>query len=415
MTFRVGVFGTFDVRNYGDLLFPIVADWRLRDKGFTISAYSPTGNRTGWKDALPSGAVATAFAPKRRIHGVLIGGGNIIHNREVDLIDYRDRDVGATAYSSLWLLPALGAASFDLPIVWNAPGVPARFSAGDVDAFVQPVLDSLSYFSVRDLESARNLGIEQPDVNSLVPDSALEISRVWPAEDLLSDFKRAMGRKGFASDTRIMAVHCKRRSLKDPSDEGVARFVAAIGDVCASHDLVPAFLSLAPCHHDDAFARVLGQNMQAPHIVFDDHVGLKEIASLIAHAAGYLGSSLHGHLTACSYGTFSTLIASPDISKFRGFSDLTGTSSCLSMTWEEGLARTRFAGKKASILPRWQGALDRHWARIELGLRSGKDRRAQRSRLLRRHLLESLASGGAAGVLAPYRPRECSLHYPNRR
>ena len=67
--------GMFDMHNFGDLLFPLVARSRLDQSGFAIQPVSATGTTPGLADALPSMSLPQALSHPPEAAGVLIGGG----------------------------------------------------------------------------------------------------------------------------------------------------------------------------------------------------------------------------------------------------------------------------------------------------------------------------------------------------
>src|SRR5262249_6563241 len=149
--------GTFDVANYGDLLFPLIAQHNL--PGIDVIPVSPTSGRTVFRDALPPTAIAEALSMSLRGDAVLIGGGYIIHDQPAGFLEeYRAADAIGWAYPSLWLGATLVAAMQDIPVLWNAPGAPFPFARPRRESVVRDALRAATYVSVRDAGSATFLG-----------------------------------------------------------------------------------------------------------------------------------------------------------------------------------------------------------------------------------------------------------------
>ena len=51
---KLAHFGTFDVENYGDLLFPLVLERRLADLCDEFIRVSPVGGPPLWQDRVPT-------------------------------------------------------------------------------------------------------------------------------------------------------------------------------------------------------------------------------------------------------------------------------------------------------------------------------------------------------------------------
>jgi hypothetical protein len=115
---RIAIFGTFDVENYGDLLFPLLAQQRLAPEGMDLVAVSPTAGVTRYRDTVPVISLAEFAKTANSFDGILIGGGNIVHIRDFGLPGYDEN-----AYPALWAGATAHALRHGLPVAWNAPGV----------------------------------------------------------------------------------------------------------------------------------------------------------------------------------------------------------------------------------------------------------------------------------------------------
>ena len=112
--FEVGIVGTFDVENYGDLLFPLIAQaaLRRRDPRIALRPYSVTpkspeawpyrvGSMEDFADELP------------RLSALLVGGGQIVRfDRRYPVVVPPAVDL-PFAY---WLTPAMPAALLGIPV-----------------------------------------------------------------------------------------------------------------------------------------------------------------------------------------------------------------------------------------------------------------------------------------------------------
>jgi hypothetical protein len=303
---HVMVHGTFDVANYGDLLFPHLLSFGLRPVAHRLTAVSPRGGSPGWIDAVEALPVVRARALAAALH--VVGGGNIIHDGDTPLAEYRDISGGsARAYASLWRGAAAQAAREGALLAWNAPGVPQKLTEA------AEALSGCDLLAVRDESSAAHLGPEAAPV--VVPDTALDLARMWPAHTLAPAAAEAFARHGLARPARWVALHANARYL----DGDAAAMAGHLVAVARGLDAVPVLLALGPCQGDDALARAMGAHLPPGSLVLDRPAGLREMAGLIAHAEGYAGSSLHGLITALSYGRPGLVVAGGALAKFAGF------------------------------------------------------------------------------------------------
>ena len=171
----VGIVGTFDVENYGDLLFPMMAKAALG---------ASRGIRAN-----------DAICTERPVRGV-VAVSSTFHNRFAGIapLTFRPADWGGqiirfdkyyvvpTAPNvhlpiAFWLIPAVLGALTGKPVVWNAIGAwtgspPAPW----YDDVLATVLAASHFVGVRDIASQRVLAAVAPDVKiQLVPDTAFSI------------------------------------------------------------------------------------------------------------------------------------------------------------------------------------------------------------------------------------------------
>ena len=398
---RVFLTGTFDVQNYGDLLFPPIAAKRLEPYGIDVIPVSPTDHRTGWRDTAACIAFDDVLAASHPVSGILVGGGNIVHVGPAKLVDYNAASP-ATAYARLWLGATIAATIRNVPLIWNAPGVPYPFPAplaGHV--VIRQALEAANYVSVRDRTSADNLGDPGNAVVDVVPDTAVDVARLWPRRRLETTFARLLDRKGAAGDNRFVTLHLKARSFAEPV-EMVAAWIDAFA---AGHGLTPVLLALGPCHHDDVAARRIGRALRGPKIVVDDAHGIEEIAAAIAMATLHLGSSLHGYITSAAYDVPSLLVGRPALPKFAGFLEHIGRSGDLVGDWQAAfaVAPARLAEpRRGPLVPDdVHRRLDAHWDRVRTELAAPRSNMLQQALFLRSYVQRGIGLSGWGWMFSP--------------
>src|SRR5687767_6905722 len=121
---HIGVFGTFDVQNYGDLLFPLIAEAELTQRlgRVKIRPFSYHAKSTPeWPYAVTSVTELPQMAES--LDGVLIGGGFVIRFDKFVAAGYKPPTTAIHHPTGYWLTPALIALQHGIPLVWNAPGM----------------------------------------------------------------------------------------------------------------------------------------------------------------------------------------------------------------------------------------------------------------------------------------------------
>ncbi len=397
--------GMFDMHNFGDLMFPPIAAHELGRRGLRVRAMSPTGCGTGLRDAVPSIPIASAYDAATRCDGILIGGGYIIHTHRMDMLrEYRSDGIGAAVGPAMWLGATLVAALRDVPVAWNAPGVPhpLRSALADLAASGFRAAD---YLSLRDKGSVRMAGLAGSSDVSTVPDPVLGIRALWSADDLRADFERLCGRFDLVRRDRILAVHVRRRSL---GDTPVSLFASDMAALCKARDLTPVLIGLGTAHGDDRIARETCTTLDQHGVAaaaLDRPEGLRDIAALLAHARVYAGSSLHGYIAAAAYGTPGVLVARPAYRKFDGLVEHLDRKPDLVPDWSAGLARVAAIADRTrqTLSPQLSGHLEDHWDRIAAAFHGGPDRkRADRLAFARLAFSMGMAQGGLDWATMPF-------------
>ncbi|MDX6400089.1 MAG: lipopolysaccharide transport system ATP-binding protein [Gaiellaceae bacterium] len=181
----VGIVGGFDVMNFGDLLFPLLAEHELRERlgDVTVRAYSHN-------ELAPPDWPYPVRALERLGHDldaqdldlVLVGGGHLVRFDKDVALDYGSTSPAVHHPTGYWLTPTLVAGAAGIPVAWNALGV-----SPDTPAWAGPLvaaaLEVASYVSVRDEPSARELrGLTRTANVEVVPDTAFGVTRLLAAD-----------------------------------------------------------------------------------------------------------------------------------------------------------------------------------------------------------------------------------------
>lgn len=376
---RILHFGGFDVENYGDMLFPLLAERRLQKHNFVLTHVAPVGTTKAWAGTAPVISIPEALERALEADGVVLGGGSLIHGVGNPHPPYVSRpEIGNLAYPMMFLAPALLAGRLGLPFVWNAPGVRRPLPAS-VASFVRWCTSLAQYISVRDRASRnflRNAGVDCSI--AVVPDTALEISDLWSRSALTEAYGDLFGRIGRERPGRSVVVSLKRRHL-DLDAESAAKLLDSIS---SWSEATIVLLALGPCHGDSDVANLIGSMMSADAIIVSTPTSLVEMTACIAHASYYLGSSLHGLIAAASFGVPGLLVADEKLhhlSKFTGFLGQIGIEGALRPSWhqigpsvlEKAAVLSRAARTRAALADA-RKSLDVHWKNIAAGL--GADR-----------------------------------------
>jgi len=315
---RIGLFGTFDVENYGSLLFPRLFEREIRQRlpDAQVRAFSPFGpahpvamNR-GWSpEALGLWTRERLRELASELDLVAVGGGGIIHTRD---------ELLATAYGVDPLELRLRRPSdffLEYPAVWHAVGIPF-----DLDPHEARVVRATRrpYIAVRDERSqARLAAVGVEDEVEMVPDPAFLLDRLFPPRVLDSARDSLRARGDYPAEGRPLILQGSAALL-----DHVDALAAAIRN--RPEDVV--LIETGRCHGDDRFAEAMLSRLERRVFRVDGGSSLEDMGAAIAGAAGYAGSSMHGAITALVYGVPTLILdlGGCNCSKLAGLAEVVG-------------------------------------------------------------------------------------------
>jgi polysaccharide pyruvyl transferase WcaK-like protein len=370
---KLAHFGTFDVENYGDLLFPLILERRLSGLCDRFVHVSPRGGPPPWDDCVETIGFDQFSRQGSDVDGLVVGGGQIIRTTPTALELYNAGGISPfLTYPNLWLGASYIAARENLPLCWNAPGVPRNFTPVAAE-YVRWSVGLTDYAAVRDGTSRdwlQEAGVEQRV--EVVPDTAIEVSKLWTKVEISEAYKDTFSRRGRSLPDRTLVCHVNSRW----AGEGLAAVAARIDRICRRLDATAVLIAIGPVHGDGEVQRAVAREMNTDPLLIDRPHSLREVAACIAHSDAYLGSSLHGMITACSFGTRALMIASAGDAKYPGFLEHFGLRSWLAESWGE--AEQRVDALLTSSVKTWQSireaaepTLDSHWSHVRRALTRG--------------------------------------------
>jgi hypothetical protein len=206
----------------------------------------------------------------------------------------------------------------------------------------------------------------------VVPDTAVEISRLWKEEDISSAYEEAFAHRGRDVPERTLAFHVNARL----AGEDVSVVAVHIDNISRKLGATPVLLAIGPAHGDVETQRKIAAQLDTDPLLVDGPRSLREVAACIARSELYVGSSLHGMITACSFGRRCILISAREDPKYGGFLDHLGLASWQARSWtgaeqkiEDLIAEPADTWERT--LGRLDPTLDEHWESLRQALLSG--------------------------------------------
>lgn len=309
MTGQIGMVGTFDVKNFGDLLFPLLATHELRERLGDVEVIAYSHRAVGPPDwAYPVLPLERLPEDLDSLDLLLVGGGHIVRF---------DKDVapgyGATSPdvhhpTGYWLGPTLVAAAAGVPVAWNAVGVSA-----DPPEWAKPLLSSAvevcSYLAVRDEPSADVLRELSPAAEiSLVPDTAFGLKR--PRANRTGERARALLDAAEVPGTRYAVMQ---------ANPNLRVYATEIGDLVRS--LEEAGIHVVEVPTAPALGDRTGKLGVGRPLAFDPAPDPLLLVDLVAGAEAVIAFSLHLSIAAMTHGVPVVRPAGPPGSKWALLND----------------------------------------------------------------------------------------------
>jgi hypothetical protein len=325
---QVALIGAFDRFNFGDLLFPHIVEHELRrcgiDADYRCYSLRPADLRSrGGVLTRPLAELRGQRLPPGSV--AIVAGGEVLSARWLDAwlglagprrslaAKIGSRLVGAGAVDAVCRrllrgdrpLPwVVGGADLghDLPVLFNGVG------GTGIDRLPAPLLEAArarleraAFLSVRDPQTKAALdGWDLPVEVRLAPDCGLLVANLWPEGAASNQASDAARRAVDGLGDRYLAFQVGRY----PAWRLVPHLAEQLREIHRETGLAILLLPLgqAPGHEDAVpLARILGLLGDLPVTVLSSPQ-VVDIVFAIANAALFVGSSLHGNLTALAYG-----------------------------------------------------------------------------------------------------------------
>nr|WP_254705010.1 polysaccharide pyruvyl transferase family protein [Pseudomonas corrugata] len=207
---QVAIFGTFDVENYGDLLFPIIAEAELTQRlgNVKLHRFSYHGkSQPEWPYTVTSLTELPRIADD--LDGVLIGGGFVVRFDKVVAPGYGPTTPDIHHPTGYWLTPVLVALQHGIPVMWNAPGMHCNSIPDWARPLLTMALEQSQYVRVRDALSRDALAALTPQAEvEVLPDTAFGLPRLIDEQRPSAEFTRLREQSGLEGPYIVIhAVH----------------------------------------------------------------------------------------------------------------------------------------------------------------------------------------------------------------
>lgn len=322
---KVLILGAFDRYNYGDLLFPLVIKYQLEKKNpdIDIKYFGLIKSDLSDVGGLPTEDIASFYKycteGNDKVSIIIAGGESILVTWDSLLTSVNAR-FNATYKIFKKLRRFISLNDVAKRIAGGKTKLPYTIINSDFKNVEHVIYNSLGgasikdhakarfrkemermkkvdYFSVRDKETLTKLKAEGINVQ-LFPDCAIIMSKVYPLSFLEANV---------SADVKAYVEQYKGKYIFFQTNKG--HFATSQNSIEQSLDAAAGKHNLRVClcpigkalAHEDQFGlKKLQSALKVPADFFEE-VNLWDIMYLIANSACYIGTSLHGAITAMSF------------------------------------------------------------------------------------------------------------------
>jgi len=331
--------GTFDVENYGDLLYPIVFRHLLkaRDASLQVRHYSPLPGEAPQEAGFETHSLQSLFESRAESCTLFLGGGDILrtdwdvvasHYGRDSRIDYsrlrhslgtvnafsyllrrnlpRSEPAGffADRFRARWMTyPAVGPFLIDsdsLPqgtlVSYISCGVPHDFTPLERDG-IKRTLDRARFIYLRDEQSAEKLcraGVRRE--LRVAPDLTVLLSDQFDREKQARRGREIISRFGIDGDRPFLCFQCQPYPGFD-AEEIVRQLMRYRERTGSTVVLFPT----GYCHGDHEFLHSLAR-LSGGALKYAGVYSIFDMMDIIAASDLFVGTSLHAYITALSFG-----------------------------------------------------------------------------------------------------------------
>lgn len=312
--------GTFDVENYGDLLFPYILKNQLCE--FEVDLFSPNGGKKPFEEETTVHPISKLFemAQKKQYKAIIIGGGDLIRIDDRIASEY---NINIENSLTIWQYPIFVGKTLGIPVIFNALGVPFYF-CNYHRSLVKFIVEQVDYIAVRDHTSETALLLCGINRVKVVPDTVLCIDQFINIEKLKKIKKEVLGKKNLVNLDKYIIFQHNQSSM---NDERYVEQLKKVVQKIISFGYQVLFLPIGYVHGDSHFMKKVYDVEDSNQIFMEGKLSPLEMLSFIATSQGYIGTSMHGAITAFVYHVPIMVLNSIDMMKINGLMQNLGLES----------------------------------------------------------------------------------------
>lgn len=293
--FRIAQFGTYDIESLGDTSFPQMLAYGLNKhitctiELFSLFECDKPYNHNSHVYAFDQFWMRNK---ENAFDAVILGGGEFIHFSEMEVTINNRKTLYPKGY--IWIKPLEIAEQYNIPFVMNCCGVSYDLDE-DERRDLNTCLTHASYISVRDPYSAKRLQTAGIENCVTVADNLWYMNQMYP-KNMMDHLRQELEQrlKRDFSSPYIIVQYGTTKNVKS--------LAQALCGVKKTTQYRIILMAVNYCHEDRLGMKLVEEQGNGEFEVLDEYLQPPEMIAVISGAKAFLGTSLHGNLTAASYG-----------------------------------------------------------------------------------------------------------------
>lgn len=340
--YRVALFGTFDVDNYGDCMFPLIVEHHLKRRlgRVQLFPFSPT-NRIpqigNYLRVYGFSELTEVFSKPPSCF--IIGGGELIRTGYSPSL-YPNWGKLLYPFSlKTWLLPIMVAKAWNCPSILNAVGMGTVFDE-DFNGYAERYLNELALCYVRDSYTAKRF-LKLNVKAEVVPDCAFSVSEILESSELANNYDKIASE--FNLPQRFIVAQCSLYEYQNA-------YTNAVGQTSLRLNLPVVLLPI--CHYasDPESLRVMQKILKKQGVktyLVNQYLDTIQTSSVLSKSDLFIGTSLHGAIITLSFKKPAISFNPNSESKHHGVLSVVGLEKCY-------VSRTSEISDRAAMLLQMQ-------------------------------------------------------------
>lgn len=341
---RIAHIGTFELKNYGDQLFPLVLQNELtkRLKNIKIDFFGPYGGKIDYDRFMHQVKGLVDISRLKMLSNydvIIIGGGDLVRFDDHEVNGYYKIDAGARwsknfkpATAMLIYKPWWWINKKPL-LIWNGIGVIER-SAWKC----RKIASSINIITTRDHGSKKVLlksGVKKEI--KVIPDTALLIKDVLTDQGLSTNaksfYEKHLIKIRTDKNKKLLGFHLGKWFIKDEIElRKIADMLINIRD---KYNLEILLMPIGFCHGDFQLLTKINTLTNNSFLLPEKIISPIDIAFMISQCDFVISSSLHVNITASSFSIPHLAINTEKWRKISGFLEIINREKTCITDWSD--------------------------------------------------------------------------------